>query len=342
MSELPFTVVKASTVASVLKSNTQIVYGLVKESYMAFGDERAENPNSLFLTFNKLDEHSPNRIIALPAYVNAASGLGGGIKWISSFPKNIERGLPRASAVLVLNDLSTGFPYACLEGAHISAARTAASAVLGAEVLCNGDRSARTVGFVGTGVIAQSILDCFLSLDWSFDEVHLYDLDADRTRMFQAANDDRLDNILISISIDELIKKCDLIVFATTASSPHVTDASLFRHNPRVLHISLRDLSPAIILESHNVVDDAEHCLKARTSIHLASEVADPGHFIAANIYNCFDGAGALIHQAPRDRPAVFSPFGMGILDIALAMFICRNAVESGEAVTVPGFFSAH
>ncbi|MFK4259153.1 2,3-diaminopropionate biosynthesis protein SbnB [Agrobacterium tumefaciens] len=342
MSDLPFTIVKASSVARILKSNPHIIYDVVKESYMAFGGGRAENPNSLFLTFNKLDEHSPNRIIALPAYVNAASGLAGGIKWISSFPKNIERGLPRASAVLVLNDLSTGFPYACLEGAHISAARTAASAVLGAEVMCNGNRSARAVGFVGAGVIAQSILDCFLSLDWSFEEVHVYDLSTDRTRVFQSANADRVDSISVSTSLNELVTKCDLIVFATTASSPHVTDASLFHHNPRVLHISLRDLSPAIILESHNIVDDAEHCLKARTSIHLASEVADPERFIAANIYDCFDGTGSIIHKAPNDRPAIFSPFGMGMLDIALAMFICRSAVESGEAVAVSGFFSAH
>ena len=51
-----------------------------------------------------------------------------GIKWIGSFPDNVARNVPRASAVLLLNDFETGYPFACLEAAQISAARTAASA----------------------------------------------------------------------------------------------------------------------------------------------------------------------------------------------------------------------
>src|SRR5262249_58389375 len=69
--------------------------------------------------------------------------------------------------------------------------------------------------------------------------------------------------------VTHLLRASDLIVFTTVASAPHIADASLFDHNPLVLHISLRDLAPEILLGSQNVVDDIDHVMKANTSPHL-------------------------------------------------------------------------
>jgi len=62
---------------------------------------------------------------------------------------------------------------------------------------------------------------------------------------------------------EQLIRSSDLVVFATIAGEPHVSDVSWFGHNPVVLHVSLRDLAPEILLASTNVVDDVEHCRRA-------------------------------------------------------------------------------
>ena len=49
-----------------------------------------------------------------------------GIKWVTGFPDNVERGLPSIAALVVLNDAATGLATAILDGGPITAQRTAA------------------------------------------------------------------------------------------------------------------------------------------------------------------------------------------------------------------------
>src|SRR5205814_4596495 len=129
------------------------------------------NPPSYFLRF---PEKPDCRIIALPAYLGNGVGVAG-LKWIASFPGNVQRGFPRASAVLVLNSCETGYPFAILESSILSAARTAASAALAAYWLNGQSRRAQSLGIVGNGFIARYVYDFLVDTGWTFKEVRLYD-----------------------------------------------------------------------------------------------------------------------------------------------------------------------
>ena len=129
-----FAVVSGGQVKSALKGRERQIVELVEATYRLHNAGGSVNPPSYFLIF---PDRPSSRIIALPASINGQIRVDG-VKWISSFPENVKAGVPRASAVLILNDHDTGYPFACMEASIISATRTAASAAAAADWLSRG------------------------------------------------------------------------------------------------------------------------------------------------------------------------------------------------------------
>lgn len=258
-----FAVIPGNQVQRALTGRAREIVDLVEATYRLHGDGNSVNPPSYFLKF---PDRPTSRIIALPASLGGGSPVDG-MKWISSFPANVGAGIPRASAVLILNDHDTGYPFACLESSIISATRTAASAALAADRLSRGRPRPRRIGFFGTGLIARYIHTYLAETGWEFDHIGVHDLSPNSAAGFRLyLEQSGAGPVTVHHGAEDLIRTSDLVVFATVAGQPHVDDVSWFDHHPLVLHISLRDLAPEIVLSAANIVDDIEHCLKAATS----------------------------------------------------------------------------
>jgi ornithine cyclodeaminase len=326
-------IINGKTVFDIIRARRDECIEIVRGAYLAHADGQSVNPDSHFLRF---PEKPDCRIIALPAYLGNGFDVAG-LKWIASYPANIQRGFPRASAVLVLNSYDTGYPFAILESSIISAARTAASAVLAAFWLSGRSRRAHSLGIVGTGFIARYVYEFLVDTGWAIEEVRLYDrlpLESEKF-MKTACRPERHRTITVVPDVAQLVRACDLIVFTTIASAPHITDSALFDHNPLVLHISLRDLAPEILLKSQNVVDDVEHVMKANTSLHLAEQQTGNRHFVTGTLPEIMLGR----RSVNRRRPIIFSPFGMGILDLAVGKWVYDQAVAAGQDLRLSDFF---
>ena len=137
-------------------------------------------------------------------------------------------------------------------------------------------------------------------------------------------------------SLEGALRDASLILFTTTALEPYLADEKLLAHAPTVLHLSLRDISVNVILASQNIVDDIEHCLKANTSLHLTELARGNRDFIGGTLVDVLDGRV----QLDISKARIFSPFGLGVLDIAVADFILQESVASGTAMAMPDFFS--
>ena len=176
-----FAVISGGQVQHALEGREKQIVELVEATYRLHCAGDSVNPPSYFLRF---PDRPTSRIIALPASIGGEVKVDG-IKWISSFPENVAAGIPRASAVLILNDHDTGYPFACIESSIISATRTAAMAAMAADWFSRGRQRPKRVGFFGVGLIARYIHKFLAGTDWSFDEIGVFDLSADSAAGFR-------------------------------------------------------------------------------------------------------------------------------------------------------------
>ena len=329
-------VIKASDVQHLLKGRELELIEIVRKAYEAHSLGETSLPHSTFLHFPD-DERS--RIIALPAYLGNGFKVAG-VKWVSSFPGNLDKGLDRASAVIILNSTFTGRPEAILEGSLISAKRTAASAALAAQCL-HGDNEIHSVGIVGCSLMNFEVARFLLAAKPEIRTFVIFDIDDARVTLFKKKCQQTFKEVGVDVAKDlkTLLGRWLLISIATTSIKPHIFDLSDCSSRSVILHISLRDLSPEVILSYDNIVDDVDHVCRAQTSIHLAAELIGHREFIRCTL------ADVLLKTAPardaKDRIAIFSPFGLGILDLAVAKYVrelCAEGVERTCGQTIDSF----
>ena len=125
--------------------------------------------------------------------------------------------------------------------------------------------------------------------------------------------------------------------FATTASSPHVGADAIHAGAATILHVSLRDLDPLALAVCDNVVDDVDHVFRANTSLHLAEQQLGTRDFVRATLAQVLEGA---VPTRVGDGPTVFSPFGLGVLDLAVAQLVVADARERGIGQRLEGFLA--
>jgi ornithine cyclodeaminase len=81
-----------------------------------------------------------------------------------------------------------------------------------------------------------------------------------------------------------------------------------------------------------NIVDDVEHCLKADTSPHLVGQRTGSRDFLAGTE----DDVLTERVSAPADRMVVLSPFGLGVLDLAVGKYVHDGVQRCGDVHVVP------
>jgi ornithine cyclodeaminase/alanine dehydrogenase-like protein (mu-crystallin family) len=107
-----------------------------------------------------LDAEPGNDFRAMPA---RGSGLAI-LKWVTSFTRNPERGLPVVLGMICVSSAETGEPLALVDVGAVTALRTGAVAAVAAQELARED--ARTVGILGCGVNGGWAARCLAAAEY--------------------------------------------------------------------------------------------------------------------------------------------------------------------------------
>lgn len=270
----------------------------------------------------------------MPAYANGdVEALG--VKIVSAYPKNIDKGLPSIPATMVVLDPETGIVSAMIDGTYLTQLRTGAVQGAGTDLLARQDA---TVGaLIGTGGQAASQLEAMLTAR-PLKEVRVFDINLERAQAFVAQMEELLSEFETTfIALDDIsavVQGADVITTVTTSKQPtfKAEDVKEGAHINGVGAYTpeMKEVPAGIIARADRIIFDT-----------MDGVLAEAGDFISPledGVVTEADYHGEL-GQVVREEVAgrasdkditIFKTVGSAVLDIVTAQAIVNKAKEQG------------
>jgi ornithine cyclodeaminase/alanine dehydrogenase-like protein (mu-crystallin family) len=235
---------------------------------------------------------------------------GLGLKAVTFYPSNAERGVPTHMATIFLVDPETGAPLAVMDGTLITQMRTAAVSAAATKLLAS--PAARILAILGSGVQARSHAEA-LRLVRNFEEVRVWSPTREHAERFARETGAK------PLSAEEAVRDADVIVTATNSKAVVLT-GSWLKPGCHVNAIGAcrpdwRELDDEA-MSNIVFVDSREGAMKESGDIILsrAKIYAELGEALAGKV------------PSSTSETTIFKSLGMAVEDIAAAMLVYRSA----------------
>jgi len=307
-------------------ASLEMILGIIKHVFICHYNKDFILPHKVVLRWGGLEtENTLGRINSMPAFIGGdIRALG--LKWIGSFPLNRQKGIPRATAIIILNDTGTGLPIAIMEGAYISAMRTTAVNLLAAEYLCSCD--SQTIAIIGTGIQNRFQLNGFLSKFSSLKKINIFNRTHGRVKPFIKLFRKFKRNIQVFNSVAETVKDADIVLTATTTDEPLIKKENL-KNGVTYFHFSGNECEYEVVNEFDKIYVDDWDVILHRGNLTPAKMY----HEGLLNDDRIIGNLGQILNRKIPFRQSnseniMFCAMGMAIEDIAVASAIYREAKE--------------
>ena len=145
----------------------------------------------------------------MPGYVPASKVAG--IKWVTRYLPNLEKGLPYVLGLLILNDPETGVPICVMDCAWITAVRTGAASAVAAKYLARKD--SRQIGILACGVQGRSNLEAMKVVFPDLQLAKVFDIIPEKAERYAQEMADLLQmRIEVSQTPEAAVADADIVV----------------------------------------------------------------------------------------------------------------------------------
>jgi thiomorpholine-carboxylate dehydrogenase len=244
----------------------------------------------------------------MPAHT--ADGLG--LKAVTFYPSNAERGIPTHMATIFLVDPQTGTPLAIMDGRLITEMRTAAVSAAATKVLAF--PAAKILAILGSGVQSRSHAEA-LQLVRNFEEIRVWSPTKEHAERFAKEVGGK------AMSAEEAVRGADVVVTTTNSKTP-VLKGSWLKPGSHVNAIGAcrpdwRELDDEA-MSNVVFVDSREGAMKESGDVILsdAKIYAELGEALAGKV------------PSRANETTIFKSLGMAVEDIAAAMLVYRKLIS--------------
>jgi ornithine cyclodeaminase/alanine dehydrogenase-like protein (mu-crystallin family) len=248
---------------------------------------------------------------------------GLGLKAVTFYPSNAERGIPTHMATIFLVDPQTGTPLTIMDGRLITEMRTAAVSAAATKLLAAPD--SKILAILGSGVQARSHAEA-LRLVRNFEEIRVWSPTGKHAKQFAEEIGGT------AFSAEEAVRGADVVVTVTNSKTP-VLKGSWLKRGSHVNAIGAcrpdwRELDDEA-MSNVVFVDSREGAMKESGDVILSCTniYAELGEALAGSPH---DESVRLADKVPTcaNETTIFKSLGMAVEDISAAMLVCRAVTE--------------
>lgn len=297
----------------------------VEKAFRLFSEGKVEVP----LRTQIGTENGKGTFIYMPAYCGEESASS--IKILGMFPENSQKGLPTINGQVLVLDNETGAITGMLDGTYITELRTGAASGVAFEQLAKKD--CRKGALIGTGAQAAAQLEAML-IARSLEEVQVAGRDFEKTKKFVTEMKQKLHHYGVKImaveEANEAITDADLIIVATTATSP-VFDGELVKAGATVSGVGsyqpqMQEIPASLLVRSQKIYFDSEEAVLSESGdllIPLADQTITKEQFTGdiGEVIN-----GTLVGRENDQEIIFFKSVGIAAQDVITAKMILEQA----------------